>query len=123
MQIRIRLVIAWTLAMLLALQFVTSGVPMLNPGPATLERFAAWGYGSGITRLTGVLATTGGIMVLMPTLAAYGAGILGVVMAGAIYTQLSTGIGSVGSSMVLLVMAGVVVALRAPQAHRFGKRN
>ncbi len=123
MHIRIRLVIAWALAMLLALSFAGSGLTKLNPNQAMVERFENWGYSGSFARLIGVMETTGAILVLFPSLAAYGAGLLAVVMIGAVYTHLSTGIGDPSNAAKLMVITGILIALRARDARRLPARR
>ncbi|HJO04500.1 MAG TPA: DoxX family protein [Acidobacteriota bacterium] len=114
--IRVRVVAAWAVAMLLALFFIQTGPGKLNPSPALIERFDAWGYSRGLAQAIGVVETTGAMIVLVPSLAAYGAWMLAIVMVGAIYTHLSTGIGSPESAARMLVLAGALIALRAQDA-------
>ncbi len=95
----------WILAAMLALTFITSGWPKINPDPAMVERFADWGYGAGFSRLIGVLEMLGGLLILVPRLATYGAAIVAVVMLGAAYTHLATGIGSPAAAVQYALVA------------------
>jgi len=100
----------WILAVLLTLTFVPGGWPKINPDAAMIGRFADWGYGVWFCRLIGVLEVLGGLLVLVPRLASFGAAVLSIVMAGAIYTHLSTGIGTPGAAIQYLLL-GVAFGL------------
>lgn len=119
--IRFRVVAAWAVAMLLALFFVQTGVSKLSPASAWGERFAGWGYSRGSAQLIGVIETAGAFLALVPSLAAYGGLVISAVMVGAIYTHLSTGIGSSVPAAQMLVLAGALIALRAREARPLGK--
>ena len=114
--IRVRVVAGWAVAMLLALFFIQTGPGKLNPSPALVERFEGWGYSGGFVQVVGVIETTGALIVLVPSLAAYGALMIATVMMGAIYTHLSTGIGSPEAAARMLVLAGTLIALRIQDA-------
>lgn len=119
--IGIRQAIAWTLAAMLAASFIFAGVPKIQPGEMMLKRFANWGYSPDFTVLIGLLETSGGLLVLVPATAAFGALIIGIVMIGAVWTHISTGIGSPVFAVVYLVMAGGLGVLRFSDAGWLGK--
>ncbi len=121
--IRVRVVAAWAVAIMLALYFVQAGASKLNPSPALVERFEAWGYSGSFARAVGVLETTGAVLALVPSYAAYGALLISAVMIGAIYTHLSTGIGGPTLAAQMLVLAGALIALRARDARQLGRRR
>lgn len=123
MHIRIRLVAAWALAILLALNFAGYGLTKLSPNQAMVERFENWGYSGPFARVIGVMEITGALLVLFPSFAAYGAGILAVVMIGAVYTHLSTGIGDPSTAATLMVITGILIALRGRDARRIPARR
>lgn len=95
----------WILAIVLTMSFVPGGWPKINPDAEMIERFANWGYSEGFCRLIGVLEVLGGLLVLVPRFATYGAAVLSTVMLGAIYTHLSTGIGSPATAIQYLLVA------------------
>ncbi len=97
----------WILTILLALLFVSGALPKLQGVAGMVRRFADWGYGPGFLTLIGILEGAGGLLLLVPRTAFYGAFVLFVVMLGAIYTHLSTGIGS--PFFALLAGAGAAV--------------
>ncbi len=95
-------VVTW----LLALLFVAGGIPkILGLGSAASE-FTRFGYSATFRLLIGVLEIAGGLALLVPRFALYGAAILLVIMAGAIWTLLN-----VGDSPVPPIVVGALVAL------------
>jgi putative oxidoreductase len=121
--IRVRVVAAWAVAILLALFFVQSGASKLGPSSPWVGRFEAWGYTGSLAPLIGVIETAGAFLALAPSLAAYGALMISAVMIGAIYTHLSTGIGSAATAAQMLVLSGALIALRARDARPLGKAS
>ena len=84
------------------------------------RRFANWGYASWFVTVIGVLETLGGVLVLVPRLASYGAAVIAVVMVGAAYTHATTGIGSPTGALILIVLAGILAWLRWPDRATIG---
>jgi uncharacterized membrane protein YphA (DoxX/SURF4 family) len=78
------------------------------------------GYGTGFLLLIGALEALGGLMVLIPKFATWGAGLIMVVMLGATYTHLSSGIGSPAMAIASFVVAAIVAWLRKPDAVGIG---
>ena len=86
-------------------------------------RFEAWGYSATFAVIVGVAESLGGLMVLIPGLALYGATIIAVDMTGAVYTHVATGIGSPVSALAYLAIGAALGWLRrrdawAPGRHR-----
>ena len=102
----------WIFALVLAATFIPGGWAKINPNEAMIERFAAWGYSEGFCRLIGLLELLGGVLALVPRFASYGAGVLGVVMLGAIYTHVSTDIGSPSTAIQYLLVSVGYALLR-----------
>ena len=98
-------VASWVFGLILAWFFVYNGWPKLVPGEAVTTRFQNWGYSQEFARIIGIFELAGAIMVLIPRTAFYGALILMVIMVGAIYTHLNTGIGSPAFAIILFVLA------------------
>lgn len=107
---------AWVLCVVVGAFFLMSAFPKLMQKPEMVEAFEGWGYSTGFLVLIGVLEGLGGLMMFVPRLATWGAGLLVVVMLGAIYTHLSSGIGSPTFAIVALLLAAVAGALRKDQA-------
>jgi uncharacterized membrane protein YphA (DoxX/SURF4 family) len=87
-----------------------------SAGEMMLKRLANWGYSPEHTMLIGLLETTGGLLVLAPATADFGALIIGIMMIGAIWTHLSTGIGSPLFAAIYIAMAAALGVLRFPDA-------
>ncbi len=84
----VRLVGMWTLQVLLGGLFVVLGVAKFGD-PSWERKFAGWGYPDGFYMAIGVLEIAGGLMVLVPRVASYGALVIATVMVGAALTHLT----------------------------------
>lgn len=114
--IRIRVVAAWALSILLFLTYMTVAPPKLMGDPGWLQRFEEWGYSPRFASGIGMVELIAAALLLFPSLATYGAGILTVILAGAIYTHLSTGLHSPAFALQLFFMTASLAALRFPEA-------
>lgn len=79
----------WVLQALLAFVFLTVGGAKLAGVPAMVQEFDMIGLGQWFRYLTGVLEAGSAILLLIPRLAGFGAGLLTCVMAGAIVAHLT----------------------------------
>jgi uncharacterized membrane protein YphA (DoxX/SURF4 family) len=79
------------LTWVLALVFVAGGIPKLVGLDSVAAEFVRFGYSTAFRLLIGVLEVTGGLMLLVPRLALYGAGVLLVIMVGAAWTLVRVG--------------------------------
>ena len=86
----IRIVAVWALQVLVGLSFVMLGV-MKFRDPTWVRSFARWGYPDGFYMVVGALEAAGGMAVLVPAIASYGALLLMSVMAGALLTHVFHG--------------------------------
>lgn len=86
-----RRVTAYVVGVLVALVFVSQGLMKFDPEGFWTPSFERWGYPVWFRYLIGVLETAGGVMLLVPRVASYGAGALFAVMAGAFITRLRDG--------------------------------
>ncbi len=114
--VRVRVVAAWALSIMLAFVFLNQAVPKLVGQPGMLQRFEEWGYSPRFASGIGMLELVGAALVLFPSLASYGAALLGVIMVGAIYTHLSTGVLSPAFAIQMLLLTAALMALRYPDA-------
>ncbi len=104
----------WVLSALLAALFLYAGVPkILGTGEAP-EHFAHWGYPAWFCVLIGLVEVAGGVALLVPPIAFYAAGMLGVVMIGAIYTHLIKAAPGVPIPTVCLILLALIAYLRRP---------
>ncbi len=109
---RARLVVTWILQLLLGLVFILTGVGKFPQWDGWVSRFEMWGYAAWFLAVVAVLEALGGVLVLLPKTAAYGASLIGAVMLGAAYTHASTGIGSPTQVAIPILVCAAVVALR-----------
>ena len=114
--IRIRVVAAWALSIMLFLTYLTIAPAKLLGDPGWLQRFQEWGYSARFAGGIGMVELIAAALLLFPSLATYGAGILTLVLAGAIYTHLSTGLYSPAFAIQLIFMTAALAALRLPDA-------
>lgn len=108
---RARTIGSWVLAILLGALFVLNGIGKVQ-SEGWVQRFADWGYAPWFLYVTAALELVGGALLFVPRLAAYGAVIITLVMAGATYTHLASSIGTPVASFVILLLAGLLVWLR-----------
>lgn len=118
----IRTMLSWALALILAWFFITSGYPKIIGGEAMANRFVDWGYSREFSRIIGILEILGGILVLIPRAAFYSSILFIGIMIGAIYTHLSTGIGSPAFAIILLILASAQAYITFNNALFIGKK-
>jgi len=115
---RLRPIATWILQLLLGVVFVLTGVGKFQQWDGWMSRFEMWGYAAWFLGLIAVLEAVGGLLVLLPRTAAYGAILIGVIMLGAAYTHASTGIGNPTQVALPLLFCAAVGALRWPDRWR-----
>ncbi len=111
-----KMVMAWLSSILLGLSFILAGLPKIVPGESMVNRFENWGYTAEFATMIGLLELLSGLLVLIPRCAFYGSCLIIVLMSGAIYTHVSTAIGSPLFAVVYLLMAAVLGAIRFNEA-------
>src|SRR5260370_3324199 len=84
---RLKSIAVWVLQFLLAALFAIQGIVKLNGSPAWIARFRGWGYPDHFYFAVGLAELLGSILLLIPSLAKFGALLLIVVMAGATDTH------------------------------------
>ena len=77
-----------------------------------VEQFESFGYSQGFRVLIGILEGVGAVLLLFPRLAFWGAGLLIVVMIGAAYSHLATGLGSPFHALRNLVLLALIAWAR-----------
>jgi uncharacterized membrane protein YphA (DoxX/SURF4 family) len=88
---KVKRILLWLVSALLALLFAfAGGFKLANPAQAG-EQFVKFGYPGWFATLIGVIELVGGLLLLVPRVAAYAAGAIAVVMAGAVFTHLRAG--------------------------------
>lgn len=103
---------AWILGALTGIYMIGSGYPKVDPSENMIRRFENWGYSAGFSSLIGVLEILAGVLLLIPKTAFYGGILLAILMLGAIYTHLSTGIGGPMFAIIFLILGGLMAYLR-----------
>lgn len=96
------------LSWILALVFVAAGVPKIIGVAQVAANFEHLGYSPAFRVLIGVLEVAGGVALLVPAAALYGALLLIVIMIGAAWTVLR-----VGDSVAPPIIVGALLALLA----------
>lgn len=76
----------WALQILLGALFVVIGIAKFGD-PAWERNFARWGYPDGFYMVIGVLEALGGLLLFVPRITSYAAGMLGIIMIGASLTH------------------------------------
>lgn len=105
----------WTLKGLLAVAFLSAGGAKIYGVPMMVENFEHIGFGQWFRYLTGALEVVGAIVILMPSLAAFGGVLLSCIMVGAIATHLLLIGGSEVPAIILLVLSATVVVAHRDQ--------
>jgi putative oxidoreductase len=109
-----RLITLWILSGLVALAFLGAGGAKLAGAAAMVELFDKVGRGQRLRYLTGLLEVAGAIGLLIPRYAFYAAGLLAIVMVGAIIAHVTVLGTSPAVPVVLLILSGTIAWLRKP---------
>lgn len=114
----------WAVRVLLAVQFVGSGVLKLTADPSMVAMFADIGSGQELRLLVGVCEVAGALGLLVPRLARAAAAGLVLLMIGAAVTDAAVLQTSPAIPVVFAALAaGVLVALTALSANRTPKED
>jgi uncharacterized membrane protein YphA (DoxX/SURF4 family) len=81
----------WAVTLFLMQAFVGAGYLKLGDGSGWTQAFLEWGYPDWFRRLIGVVELAGGLMILWPRIAAYGAVLIFATMIGAVATHFRVG--------------------------------
>ena len=112
----IRQLVSFGSSIILAWVFFLYGWKKVTNNPDTEVQFLEWGYDSQFAFQVGIAEIIGGLLLLIPKTTSIGAILLAGLMIGAIYTHLSTGIGSPVFPAVLLVCAVILCIMRWPES-------
>ena len=105
----------WVVRGLLALAFAGAGGAKLYGVPMLVEEFQHIGIGQWFRYLTGTLELLGAILILAPSLAAFGALLLICIMIGATITHLFVIGGSPIPALVLMALSAIVAYAKRDQ--------
>jgi putative oxidoreductase len=111
----------WVVRGLLALAFAGAGGAKLYGVPMLVEEFQHIGAGQWFRYLTGALELLGAILILVPSLAAFGAMLLICIMVGATLTHLFLIGGSAVPALVLLALSAIVAYAKRDQVASLAK--
>ena len=90
---KLKSVMAWIVAVLLALAFLGAGLPKVLGDQGWIDRFTGWGYADWLRPVVGVVEVSSALALLIPGFARYGVALLALIMLGAGYTHLAAGEG------------------------------
>jgi uncharacterized membrane protein len=116
---RAALIALWVTQVALALMFVMAGGSKLAGVPAMVSLFGQIGVGQWFRYVTGAIELTGGIALLIPAAAVFGAMLLIPTMIGAIIVNVFVVPASPVAPLVLLLLAAVVALARRDQLRIF----
>jgi len=108
----------WVVRGLLALAFASAGGAKLYGVPMLVEEFQHIGLGQWFRYFTGTLELLGAVLILVPSLAAFGAVLLICIMVGATLMHLLVIGGSPVPALVLLALSAIVVYAKRGQIGR-----
>jgi putative oxidoreductase len=111
----------WVVRGLLALAFVGAGGAKLYGVPMMVQEFEHIGLGQGFRYLTGALELLGALLILTPSLAAFGALLLIGIMIGATITHLFVIGGTAVPALVLLALSAIVAYAKRGQLASLAK--
>jgi uncharacterized membrane protein YphA (DoxX/SURF4 family) len=112
---RARTIALWTLQVAAAAMFLMAGTLKLSGVPAMVQVFDAVGFGQWFRYLTGAIEVVSGLLLLVPSLAFYGAAALTATMVGAVMTHLFVVGGSPLPAAVLLAATAAIAWGRRPK--------
>ncbi|MGH7677918.1 MAG: DoxX family protein [Gemmatimonadaceae bacterium] len=114
-------IVVWILSLILAAVFATTGIAkLIGAHPIGLQAAAMDGFPQWIRMVVGVVELGGAVMLLLPPIAAVGAGLLALLMIPATITQWISGEPGVFVPILLLVLLLIVAWRRNPAAIRAG---
>ena len=105
----------WVVRGLLALAFASAGGAKLYGVPMLVEEFQHMGLGQWFRYFTGTLELLGALLILVPSLAAFGAVLLICIMIGATLMHLLVIGGSPVPALVLLALSAIVAYVKRGQ--------
>jgi putative oxidoreductase len=105
----------WVLQIASAAMFLMAGSMKLAGAPPMVQMFGVIGLGQWFRYLTGGIEVVAAVLLLIPSVAAYGAAALAVTMVGAIATHLFIVGGSPAIPIALLAATATIAWSRAPR--------
>ena len=118
---RLNVIILWALQIIGAIAFIAAGTFKLIAAPQMVEIFNQIGFGQWLRVVTGVVEVSGGLALLWPSIAVFGAALLATTMFFATMTHVFLIGGSPLPAMVLLAVTATIVWLRRDQLRAMAK--
>jgi putative oxidoreductase len=109
---RLKKAVTWSLQIVLAMIFLTVGMAKISGVQSSVDMFQRIGMGQWLRYLVGMVEVACSVLLLFGPYASLGAGVLMIVMAGAVMSHLWLIGGSVAPAMGLGLIAGGVLYLR-----------
>lgn len=114
---RLRSVSALVISILLCVAFLGAGIAKLTAQPMMIAEFTSFAYPLWFMTLTGVIEVVAAVLVVVPRTSQLGAGILALVMIGALVSHLTHGQAAmIAPPVVLLSLAVIEFQLRGRRA-------
>jgi uncharacterized membrane protein YphA (DoxX/SURF4 family) len=116
----IRNLVSWGMSLIAAWSFIHQGWLKISPHEEAAAEYAIkfqeWGYEPEFATRIAIVEILVGIFVIYPRTSSIAASVGSVLMIGAIYTHLSTGIGSPAFAIILLLICLCLTVLRWPES-------
>ena len=109
---RAKAIVSWTLQVIAAGAFLAAGTSKLLGVAAMVQMFDAIGAGQWFRYLTGAVEVVSGLLLLVPSLAVFGALALAATMIGAIVTHVFVVGGSPAPAIFLLLLTSAIAWMR-----------
>ena len=109
----------WAFQIIVAGLFLMAGASKLSGAPAMVAMFDAIGVGQWLRYVTGAIEVGSALMLLVPSLAAYGSLLLVATMTGAVMTHVFVIGGTTAPALVLLVAAAIITWARRTELTRW----
>lgn len=119
---RLATIALWVVQIAVAAMFIFAGAMKLAGAPDVVAMFEAIGAGQWFRYVTGAIEVVSGVLLLVPSLAAFGALLLVPTMLGAIATHLFIIGGSPVTAIVLLIASLAILWARRDQLARASLR-
>ena len=105
-------ILLWVLQVVAAAAFVAAGSFKLTGNPMMVAIFEHIGVGQWFRFVTGAIEVACGLALLIPAVAAFGAAILAITMACAVFTHLAVIGGNPAPAIALMLITGTIAWLR-----------
>ena len=112
---RVATALLWTGQIAAAAMFLFVGSLKLAGAPMLVQAFGLLGLGQWFRYLTGTIEIVSALLLLVPTLAFFGASALAITMVGAVIAHLAILGGSPVPALVLLAVTSAIAWVRRPE--------